>query len=115
MANIPDGYGFVGPRGRKIAEALLDLSAKIGSDPALVRAQMDGYLAPEAVVREYEKGLGTSEEGPLPDTEPMDPVPDGSWKNADIEDYAEQHGIDLGGATKKADMLSAISAATKEE
>ena len=43
-------------------------------------------------------------------------VPDETWKNAEIEQYASDHGIDLGGATKKADMLDAISTAdTKEE
>lgn len=36
------------------------------------------------------------------------PTPDDSWTNADIKQYAEDKGIDLGGATTKADMLAAI-------
>lgn len=36
-------------------------------------------------------------------------VPDESWKNDEIQDYAAQHGIDLGDATVKADMLAVIN------
>ena len=35
-------------------------------------------------------------------------TPDESWTNADIKQYADDHGIDLGGATTKADMLAVI-------
>lgn len=42
--------------------------------------------------------------------EPVEPVePDESWKNDDIKAYAESHGIDLGEAKTKADMLAAIN------
>ena len=108
--SIPDGYGFVSPRGRDIARALLDAADSIDVDQTLILTQADGYLAPEDVVKAYEATLGApTEKG----DEGM--APDSSWKNADIEKYAADHSIDLGGAVKKADMLSAISAATKEE
>lgn len=35
-------------------------------------------------------------------------TPDDSWTNADIKRYADDNGIDLGGATTKADMLAVI-------
>ena len=34
--------------------------------------------------------------------------PDESWLNADIRAWAEDHGVDLGSATTKADMLAVI-------
>lgn len=57
---------------------------------------------------------GTATEAPaavaVPDGEPT-----GDWKVADITAYAERESLDLGGATKKADMLAAIAAARKSE
>ena len=39
--------------------------------------------------------------------EPGD-TPGESWTNAEIKQYADDNGIDLGGATTKADMLAVI-------
>ena len=124
MTNIPEGYGFVAGRSRENAKRILAAAKAAGVDVALVQTTLDGYLAPEAAVREYEgKNFEKSdtpepfegEPGPGGEEPPAEAVPDESWKNAAIVDYAAHHEIDLGGATKKADMLSAISAATKEE
>jgi len=41
--------------------------------------------------------------------------PDKSWKNDDLVAYAAEHSIDLDGATKKDDLLSAIAANKKIE
>lgn len=38
-------------------------------------------------------------------------TPDGSWKVADLKAYASDNDIDLGDATKKDDILAAISGA----
>lgn len=38
-------------------------------------------------------------------------TPDDKWKNDDIRAYAAEHGLDLGDATTKKDMLAAIEAA----
>lgn len=50
-----------------------------------------------------------------PDPKPAEPVtadlPDETWTNAEIVAYAEANNIDLGVATKKADMLAVIEAA----
>lgn len=49
-----------------------------------------------------------SEDGgrvPLPDGEPTD-----KWTGAQLKQYAADHDIDLGGATRKADILAAITA-----
>jgi hypothetical protein len=58
----------------------------------------DYYVDPDADTAEVE------EDSPTED-----------WKNADIEAWAEDHHVDLAGATKKADMLAAISAASNKE
>ncbi|MDO5500319.1 MAG: hypothetical protein Q4F67_11650 [Propionibacteriaceae bacterium] len=43
------------------------------------------------------------------DEEPGDEVPSESWTVAQIKQYADDRGIDLGGATVKADMLAVIN------
>ena len=58
---------------------------------------------------------------PMPTAPPVAPgavtapapagAPDSTWTNAEIEAYAKDNGIDLDGATKKADMLGVIEAA----
>lgn len=37
--------------------------------------------------------------------------PGESWTVADLQAYAAEHGIDLGGASKKSDILTAIAGA----
>lgn len=37
-------------------------------------------------------------------------TPDATWKVADLKAYADENGIDLGDATKKDDIVAAISA-----
>jgi hypothetical protein len=39
-------------------------------------------------------------------------APDSDWTNAEIKSYADANNIDLGTATKKADMIAAIEAAS---
>jgi hypothetical protein len=116
MANIPEGYGFVAGRSRENAKAILAAAKAAGVDVSLVTTTADGYLAPEAAVKQYEgKSLGAPEEAEKSGLSD-DAAPDESWKNADIKAWAEDHAVDLGDATKKADMLAAISTAdTKEE
>jgi len=54
---------------------------------------------------------------PMPTVDPVTEdapsgTPNSNWTNAEIEAYAEANNIDLDGATKKADMLAAIEAAS---
>ena len=42
-------------------------------------------------------------------------TPDTSWKVADLKAYADENGIDLGEATKKADILDALANARGDE
>lgn len=51
-----------------------------------------------------------------PGVEGSDDVPNESWTNQDLDDYAAANGIDLAGAKNKNDKLAAITAAaeTKE-
>jgi len=46
-----------------------------------------------------------------PDPRPAG-APDSSWKVADLKAHAEDNGIDLGDATKKEDIVAAITAAS---
>lgn len=134
-------YTTIYPSDRETAEALLAAAENLGLDPHEVRTVAGGFLVPDAVAARYEdmkagKTDPISEEGPSDEEVPADvtyvdgtkpevgedgiPVveaktPDESWKNADIVAYAEENNIDLGDATKKADMLAAITADTKEE
>lgn len=45
----------------------------------------------------------------------QDSAPSKSWKVDELKAYAEEHAIDLGTATKKADILTAIEAAGSSE
>lgn len=52
---------------------------------------------------------GVSEaDDPQNETETSPELPDSSWKNDDIRDFAEAREIDLGDASTKADMLQVI-------
>jgi hypothetical protein len=53
------------------------------------------------------KKVGSKPAGVLPDG-----VPDVSWKADDLKSYAASNGVDLGGATKKEDIVAAIAAAS---
>ena len=46
---------------------------------------------------------------------PRSESPDATWKVADLKAHAEEQGIDLGEATKKEDILTAITAASNPE
>lgn len=56
-----------------------------------------------------DKVLG-SEWGPV-DAASRSESPDSTWRVADLKAHAADHGIDLGEATKKDDILTAITAA----
>ena len=102
MTNIPDGYAYVEGLGRDYAVAALAATEQAGKDPVLVRAVDGGFLIPAAAADHY-TAPGATPAAPAVDDEPTE-----EWKNADIEAWANDHGIDLAGATKKADMLAAI-------
>jgi hypothetical protein len=107
MTEIPEGYALIEGRSRANAQAALEAADRAGVDQARVRAVDEGYLVPVAVADAYADGDTT--------VAPQDnDTPDDGWKNADIVAWAEAHDVDLGGASKKADMLAAIAAADKE-
>jgi stage V sporulation protein SpoVS len=124
MTNIPDGYGVIAGRSRKNAQAALEAADAAGVERSLVVAVNEGYLVPEAVLdafhapalteTEVEADKNAAEARAEADV-PGDVYPTSDWKNAEIESWAEANGVDLDGATKKADMLAAIAAATGKE
>lgn len=106
-------YGFVSPRSTEVAKTLLQIAESLGIEAWEVRATVGGYYVPEKVARKYEETLGAPKEAAVEADEKSD-FPDDSWKNADIKAWAESHEVDLGDATKKADMLAAIQAHKEE-
>lgn len=115
-------YTNIDGRSRATAEALLSAADRVGVQPYEVRTTIRGYIVPDAVAAEYNRMLAGDtqpvEEIPVEEILPPaegPPVPDSGWKNDEIKTWAEAHGVDLGGATKKADMLAAIQAADTEE
>lgn len=64
------------------------------------------YIVPEGMA--MEAGLLDDSR---PSGAPPDRAPDESWTVAQLVDYASREEINLGGATKKADILAAITAA----
>ena len=61
---------------------------------------------PAAEVEDQDEPGGTPDE--VEDQDEPGGTPDESWTNAEIKQYADDNGIDLGGATTKADMLAVI-------
>jgi hypothetical protein len=110
---MADDYGFVSPRSGEVARILLGLAEKQGLEPYVVRSTIGGYYVPIAVAKAYEETLGTPKEAPAEADEKSD-FPDDSWKVADIKEWASAHEVDLGDATKKADLLAAIQAHKEE-
>lgn len=115
-------YTNIDGRSRATAEALLAAAKTVGASVHEVRTTIRGYVVPDAVAAEYRRMLAgetpaVEEEAVAEESvEEKSSFPDASWKNDDIKEWAESHGVDLGNATKKADMLAAIqSADTKEE
>lgn len=111
---LEEGYGLVGPKTAEVAQALLAAAASMNEDASVVRTVIGGFYAPVRVVKRYEESLGAKPE-PVAESAEKSDFPDDSWKNADIKQWATAHGVDLGEATKKADMLAAIAATDKEE
>lgn len=113
MAEIPEGYGLIAGRSRATAQAALDAASAAGVDYAQVRAVAEGYIAPLAVLDKY-RGVGATEEAAaaaVPAAGDADAAPTSSSRKAEIQEWADAHQIDLDGATTKAEMLAAISAA----
>lgn len=74
------------------------------------------FDAPTRLVEKYPDRYAVVDPEPVDAARPPKPVgkrsltPDDSWKLADLKAYADAHQIDLGDASKKADILAAIEA-----
>ena len=66
------------------------------------------FTTPDETLGADETGETPDEAGEVEGQDETGETPDESWTNADIKQYADDHGIDLGGATTKADMLAVI-------
>jgi hypothetical protein len=111
-------YVTIPGRSRETAEALLHAAVKVGVAATEIRTGAVGYIVPVKVSEYYQKMVRgeTEPEEEAPEEAEKSSFPDSSWKNDEIKAWAESHEVDLGDATKKADMLAAIqSADTKEE
>lgn len=110
---IEDGYAAVGPVTPEVAQALLDIAESAGLPPDAVRTSIGNFIVPVDIATRYEETLGATAES-AESSEESD-APDETWKNDQIKEWAQAHEVDLGDATKKADMLAAIRATDKEE
>lgn len=113
--SIPVGYEKLPGRNQGNARKALDLAVKNGFRSSDVLTVRDGYLIPvQPAEATYVDGteLKKGDDG-IPVAEAKTPTSD--WKNDDIRRFAEDNSIDLGGATKKDDMLAAIAAAGNEK
>lgn len=61
MADIPEGYGIIAGRGKEQATAALAAAEAAKLDPTVVRTVREGYLVPEAVLKEFEKAAKAAE------------------------------------------------------
>jgi len=70
-------------------------------------------ITPESLANLKELGFVSADEEQAATPEPEYPEgePVETWKGDQLKAYARDHKIDLGGATNKADMVSAIAAA----
>lgn len=104
-----DGNGFARvsfPDPSKTGEGLAALLAVGG--PGLIdvdtRGERKGYIVPESVA--VQAGL-------LADPDAAPALPDGdpaeSWTVAQLRAYAAEHGVDLTGASVKADILAKLA------
>lgn len=110
MAQIPDGYELLVGRSRENARKALAMADERGLPPQAVLTRRSGYLIPiiDEVVADDPDGDIVELVG-----EPID-SPDESWKNEDIDAWAQTNlGIDVTGQ-KKADKLQAILEAIPE-
>lgn len=112
--SVEEGYAFVSPKGAETARRLLEATTALGLDASVVRSTMGGYYVPVAVSKKYETDALGAKPDEDTDEEKRD-LPDDSWKVAEIKEWAQAHEVDLGDATKKADILAAIRTADKEE
>jgi len=96
---IPEGFYLLGPLTKENARTAISEAQERGFGADTVQTRHDGFLIPlkEGEILNVE-------------AEAID-APDKTWKNDDIVAFAEEHEIDLGDATTKADMLAAIDAA----
>lgn len=102
------GHGApVPPTGLRAREAAPAAAADITAEPV----DQDVEVATENAAVTVDEA-GGAHVGALPDEVVVDDLaddaPDGSWSHAEIDAYAEAHGISLDGAKKKSEKLALI-------
>jgi len=90
----------------KIRNDLVGVVYARNSSDAVVTLKAGDDVPKGVVVDEHLTEGGESTAVTIPDGEPSE-----EWKAAELTAYAEREGIDLAGATKKADVVAAIAAA----
>ena len=120
----PGECGHPGDGSGRISDGVIDFvepttihSKAPKRPPTVTSITMDGQ--PEAAPAPGPDAVWPT---PMPTVPPVAPdavtvpspagTPTSEWTNAEIEAYAKANNIDLGGATKKADMLAVIAAAS---
>lgn len=111
---IPEGQAFVEPRDVETARGLIAAAESLDLDPAVVRTQAGGYLAPVEVVEAWEGGSDTvvTTADDLAAAEPaeQDGPPAKSASKGDWLDYAKSQGFDESEDLSKSQLIERFGA-----
>lgn len=105
---IPEGYELLSGRSRKNARKAIATAKERGFPSSVVLTQQDGYLIPLGDGDPAEQDHILSDD---PDGEPTELVAEKleDLTVAQLKELAEKHEVDLGDATKKADIIAKIN------
>lgn len=106
---IVDGLPFLLDRGKTFAVRFDEMGFTVGAEVKLASVPTVTYcdISIKAKCAGHLDSIGQQEEEPeQPQEEPLDEM-----KVPELKAYAETHGIDLGEAKKKAEILAAIKTA----
>jgi len=111
--NIPEGYELIQGRSGENARKALSLAQERGHPVESVRTTTDGYLVLEDGQSFVEVGGYLQAEVPQDGADESDEVTLADHTIPELKDIADKAGIDLEGATLKADIVAAIEKSDK--
>lgn len=111
---IPEGHAFVEPRDVETARGLIAAAEGLGIDPAVVKTQQGGYLAPTEVVEAWEGGddtvVTTADDLETANEETGDERPAKTADKGTWVDYAKTQGYDESEELTKSQLIERFGA-----
>lgn len=108
---IPEGYEFLATRSRQNAGKAIDAAVERGFPASSVLSVSDGYYIPLEGNESIGEEIFGTVQADVPDAEVSEvEIPKETDKVADIEKFASDWNIDLGGAKNNAERIAAIEA-----